>query len=107
MKLYRCKVQDESMEDWEYEFVAVMESEEEQETYYRVRHKTRGREDLLVASGYDNSFIDEHYPTFFFPYKRDGYCYADAITQNEPQAACDADYWDFEYIEPTREGERK
>ena len=99
MKLYKCQMLDESMRDWEPCVVAVMENENEQRVYYENKcDKTR--KTLLAGSGYnpDNHEIDEI--EFWFPYEKDGYGYAVKIEQNIPQSACDADYADFEYIEP-------
>lgn len=87
---------DESMPDWEECIIAVMENEQEQDFYYGNSH-TYARKTLMENSKYN---YDDNHVEFWFPYKMDGYNYADEIAKNMPQCACDADYADFELIEP-------
>lgn len=98
MKLYKCQMLDESMEDYEPCVVAVMEDENEQQIYY-ANKCDETRKTLLADSGYNP---DDHKIEFWFPYEMDGYQYAAKIEQNISQSVCDADYIDFEYIEPQR-----
>lgn len=97
MKLYKCKMLDESMPDWEECIVAVMENEQEQNLYYNSDNRTEVRKTLMKNSGYDY----EHYDIeFWFPYEKYNYDYANKIAKNISQSACDADYADFKYIHP-------
>ena len=99
MKLYTCKMLDESLDDWKDCVIAVLESEVEQNTYCSEKEKYGSstiREKLLIESGYIESYDIE----FWFPYELEDHHYAKAISQNIPQFVCDTDYAYFELIEP-------
>lgn len=101
MKLYRCQMLDESLEDWEDCIVAAMESQEEQDFYYDDKNPLRKWErvdKILIDSGYGD-YTEEHIE-FFFPYTMNGYDYFDKIEKNVPQYAWDTDYANFVYIDP-------
>ena len=99
MKLYKCQMLDDSMPDWEECVVAVMESIEEQNTYYENNgNRDKIRQTLLSNSGYKyNEFEIE----FWFPYELDGIRYADDISQNNIcLSVWDTYYENFELIKP-------
>ena len=104
MRLYKCKMLDESMGGWEACVIAVMENKEEQEFYYNSDDHSKALETLLGNSGYE---YDKYHIEFRFPYELNGYAYADKIARNIAQSACDADYKDFEYISPESQAERE
>lgn len=101
MKLYKCQMLDESMPYWEECIVAVIESQEEQDFYYKDKYR-RPRQELLNNNGYK---YDESDIEFWFPYIEDGINYSDKMAQNISQYACDAEYTNFKLIEPQTESE--
>ena len=92
MKLYKCKMLDESMSDWEECIIAVMESMEEQKDYYRTKERQR----FLDSSGYAE--YDQYDIEFWFAYEINGYNYAEMIVKNVFQCVCDTYYDDFKFI---------
>lgn len=106
MKIYRCKTLDESLDDWETCFVAVMENMDEQKSYYDSRDHSKALETLLRNSGYDyyNCWYGKDID-FRFPYEMDEYPYADKIAKNIEQIGCDSYYKDFEYVPPAQYNE--
>ena len=117
MKLYKCKKTDKTIEGWEECVIAVMESEEEEQTYLyycrnRLRYPKFAKTMLLLNSGYTE--WDENEVDVWFLYEVNGYNLADAISKNISQwisdeVHCDSYYMDFEFIEPNikRGGIRK
>ena len=104
MKVYKCLILDESVEDWEPGLIAVMENYNEQVIYYDEHcYKSDSRLYLLRKSGYSENLY--HDIDFYFPYYMDGIYYFDEIEANKTQYVWDTFYGNFEYVKPDKEVE--
>ena len=99
MKVYKCLILDESIEDWVSGLIAVMENHNEQDIYYDENcHNIENILSLLRKSGYSENLW--HDINFYFPYYSDGIYYFDEIEANTTQYIWDTFYGNFEYVKP-------
>ena len=98
MKLYKCLMLDDSMEDDEPCIIAALETLEERDYYFNDSIDNKGirRNTLLASSGYTD--YEEDQIEFWFCHPK----YAKEIADDIGQYAGDTDYYCFEYIEPTK-----